>query len=363
MKKRGLLILFILVGWVAFADVYDVGVYGTGPLGLDGIRSYNDEIGGTGGSQVNTTLLADNEVETVYSINEEYYQGGGACIYCPKAAGNYPAVLLTHGWNGNKNQLNFIAKHLATHGYVAITFYCKDLKRPFEWTHSFTATYNLLVAENSRPGSILYGKVNLQKVGIAGHSMGGAGALHTAMSFLNGKVATVIGLNPYNGGNPVLVDNVGGGNEELKDDLSDMAVPTLIIAGSQDNVAYPHKCYIFYETLPSTLPKAFASLKGSGHLDYDGTGSGSDGAGGAAATSAILARKKKILTLVTAWFNLYLKDEGQYAGYFQENGAEHLQMVANNDFKMKTFRPEPDYASANISGSKGLWGKIKSFFN
>lgn len=43
-------------------------------------------------------------------------------IYCPKEEGTYPAVILSHGYNGCHTDFTGECKYFASHGYVAYTF-------------------------------------------------------------------------------------------------------------------------------------------------------------------------------------------------------------------------------------------------
>ena len=53
--------------------------------------------------------------------------------------------------------------------------------------YSPSASLDLMLAENSNPNSLFYGKIDLDNIGIAGHSQGGVGAVNAVTSYENGR--------------------------------------------------------------------------------------------------------------------------------------------------------------------------------
>ena len=52
--------------------------------------------------------------------------------------------------------------------------------------YSPSASLDLMLAENSDPDSLFYEKIDLDSIGIAGHSQGGVGAINAVTSYENG---------------------------------------------------------------------------------------------------------------------------------------------------------------------------------
>lgn len=252
--------------------------------------------------------------DSVYTYDEEYFvKNKPAVIYYPEEVnGSSPACIFIHGWNGSYEGFIPIAEHLASHGTIVFLYSAIDMAKPFQWMDGLTAAYSMLITENKRPESPLYKKVKEDAIALIGHSMGGSGVLHTVASDaplgLKGKIKTVIGLNPYNGGPPKTIDVVGGGNIELKANISALTVPVFIVTGSSDAVASPWKSYEFYTSFTSSAhnkKRVFFSLKGMEHTNWYGKG----------------AKKELediVCTLTAAWLNAFLHGNEEACSFFSE---------------------------------------------
>lgn len=211
--------------------------------------------------------------DKAYTYDEEFFlEHEPATIFYPcQLVGEVPAVILVHGFNSSQSRFSKLAKHLASHGFIVLTYTALDQKRPLQWPPALIAAYQILLGESRREESPIYRHLDTEAIALIGHSMGGAGVLHTAMTpFPNGlgsKIKTVIALNPYNGG--PLVAKVGGGeNDELGCDLGKLTTPTLILTGSYDALAYPWKSVDFYTSLRGPAKRAFLSIDKMTHTNW-----------------------------------------------------------------------------------------------
>ena len=177
----------------------------------------------------------------------------------------YPLVLISHGYPGNRFLLSHLAENLASKGYVvasidhpASTY--TDLKA-FGDTLRHRPRDQLFVLQSlgeeaDKDGAFLNGLVDASNAGLIGYSMGGYGAL-----VASGAGITEAGAKFPFTNNLALADvNVQGSQTQPKpdpriktivafapwgrnrdfwnaDSLKNVTVPTLLIAGSQDDVA------------------------------------------------------------------------------------------------------------------------------
>lgn len=182
-------------------------------------------------------------------------------VFYPNEAGKYPVIVFSHGAGGSQNCCDGLTRHWATHGYVTIQPTHDDsavqrrnqgeenirfmqavrdaLKKPALWeSRPLDISYALDALpslENRVPG--LAGKMDAERVGVGGHSMGSytteaiAGALvdlpgHTGRNFADSRVKAVLCLSPQGPGQ-------FGLNERSFDQI---ALPYMGITGSLDSL-------------------------------------------------------------------------------------------------------------------------------
>lgn len=246
--------------------------------------------------------------DPVYTLDEEYMRDLPN-LYLPKGkTGKLPVVIVIHGFGATKEQMQPTAQLLASHGMMVLNYTAVDQKQPFQWLDGLTAAYTLLEGENRRPGSRIHNRVDFERIGLIGHSMGAAGVLHIAAmekpNGLRGKIKTVVSMMPYHGTTNFLLEAFAGGKDKLGCDISATPNATLIISAEQDPTNEPIGGYEFYQTLKRNK-RVFFSLKGTHHIDWMKE---SD-------------RKYPVaMPVITAWMLTYLCGETQYESYFKEGG-------------------------------------------
>lgn len=249
--------------------------------------------------------------DPVYSMDEEY-MSDTPDLYLPIGkSGKLPVVIVIHGFGAKKKQMQPTAQLLASHGMLVLNYTAMDQSQPFQWLDGLVAAYQLLEGENRRPESKIYNRVDFQRIGLLGHSMGGAGVLHVAAmekpNGLRGKIKTVVSMMPYHGTTNAITDAVAGGKDKLGCDISATPNATLIISGEVDNTNEPIGGYEFYQTLKRNK-RVFFSLKGTSHIDWMNK-------------SGINSKYYPLaMPVITAWMLTYLCGETQYESYFREGG-------------------------------------------
>lgn len=259
----------------------------------------------------NGKYTIEDVADPVYAYDEEFMRDAPN-IYLPiEKTGKLPAVIVIHGYGATKDQMRPTAQLLASHGMIVLVYTAMDQNQPFQWLDGLVAAFHLLEGENRRPESKIYNRVDFQRIGLLGHSMGGAGVLHSAAmekpNGLQGKIKTVVGMMPYHGTTSAFTDEIAGGKDKLGCDISTTPNATLIISGEVDNTNEPIGGYEFYQTLKKNK-RVFFSLKGTSHIDWMNK-------------SGINSKYYPVaMPVITAWMLTYLCGENQYESYFKEGG-------------------------------------------
>lgn len=238
---------------------------------------------------VNVTMMGPYKTATYeMGLDDPAYQNGK--IYYPTdAKPPFAAVSFALGFIENRSQLEWWGPVLASHGFVSFhNDPTTSLDVPAQRAEDLTAQIKKLMAENARSGGPLQGKIDLQRLGVMGHSMGGGGTLIAGNS-LRDIVRALVPLQPWS--NP-LIDGAGSITA-----FPNITAPTLIIGAENDAVAsVADHAVPFYGTIK--VKKAYAEVKGADHMI--GTTSGS------MAVRTLQAR------LALAWLKIYLEDDKRY---------------------------------------------------
>ncbi|PTU74670.1 alpha/beta hydrolase family protein [Pseudomonas mangrovi] len=225
-------------------------------------------------------------------------------------SGTAPATTLTGGFTNTKEDMYWLADHLSSHGYIVITMTpTNTLGTPLTWETAHKGGIDKLRSENSRFGSAIRGKVDTNRLGIMGFSMGGGGTLLAAAD-LGSQVKTAVPLAPWLG--------------TLYPSYRNISAKTLIISGSSDTVAFPSTIAGYYRNLPSGLTRGLAEVRGASHFDWFGF-------------TASNAQQTRFKTLTTAWLKTYLTGDTSYQTYF--NGTEHNRNVSAGWYTQYQYRP------------------------
>jgi dienelactone hydrolase len=162
-----------------------------------------------------------------------------ATIYYPSdAAPSFASLIIVPGYLHGESSMSSWAPFLASHGFVVMTI--GTLNRtddPFRRKDALLDALSALRKEHHRTDSPLFQKLDLNRMGVAGWSMGGGGAQLTAID--DPSLKAVIALCPW-----------------LPNAKFEHGVPTLIFAGTLDTIATvwrharPH-----FEGLPKQTPK------------------------------------------------------------------------------------------------------------
>ncbi|QUL36939.1 dienelactone hydrolase [Erythrobacter sp. JK5] len=234
----------------------------TGDRVLD-VRLYYPAVERTGTGAVAYTHTMDPPDMEPVTLD---YQGRALDGAEALAEGQFPLVIMSHGFNGWSTQFSNLAEHIASRGYVVASIDHADMK--LEGTSDFVLSFSRVLASRSLDqrqvlAQILaasgegaegpFALIDPEQVGLIGYSMGGYGALATAgadYDYESGTFATVPGdaLAPLRAvaGEDAGIDAVvafapWGGQPDNRvwssETLSRITAPVLIVSGGQDDVS------------------------------------------------------------------------------------------------------------------------------
>jgi len=176
--------------------------------------------------------------------------GGGTIYYPSEAAGPFGIIAVTPGFLGNQTSIGTWGPRLASHGFVTITinttggFILPD-QRSAEQRQALTYVVN----QGNTSSSPIFGKVDGDRKGVAGHSMGGGGTLVSARE--DPTIRAAVPFAPW----------------YTSTNFSDVTVPTLIVACQSDGVApVASHASPFYNSIPATTDKSYISVAGADHF-------------------------------------------------------------------------------------------------
>ncbi|MBB4676687.1 poly(ethylene terephthalate) hydrolase family protein [Crossiella cryophila] len=198
--------------------------------------------------------------------------GNGHTLFRPTTLGSlgcarHPVLLWANGALGTVADYTPLLTHFASHGFIVAAGEGQSGSgRPL------LAGLDHLTAENARPGSVYAGKVDLDRVGATGHSLGGGAAIGAGADARVDTVAPLFG-GPFN--NP---GNLRG--------------PAFFTAGQNDLVVGSPVVWSQYARA-GQVPAVFGELRGAGHL-----------------------ASFELRGPVTAWFRWQLMADGQARGLF-----------------------------------------------
>lgn len=172
---------------------------------------------------------------------------GGGTIYYPTstADGTFGAVAVSPGYTGTQSSIAWLGPRLASQGFVVFTIdTLTTLDQPDSRGNQLLAALDYLTKISS-----VRGRIDSTRLGVMGHSMGGGGSLEAAKT--RPSLQAAIPLTPWN----------------LDKTWPEIKTPTLIFGADGDTIA-PVATHAepFYNTLPSSLDRAYLELNGATHF-------------------------------------------------------------------------------------------------
>ncbi|MFI2273941.1 dienelactone hydrolase family protein [Catenuloplanes sp. NPDC020197] len=201
---------------------------------------------------------------------------GGGVIYYPtdRSQGTFGGIAISPGLNGTWPGIAWLGPRLAGQGFIVFGIETNNLND----NPTSRGTQLLAALDYLAQRSTVRDRLDPGRLAVAGHSMGGGGALDAALRRPSLKAA--IGNAPY------LPSN----------NLSATRVPTLIYAMQNDTLVPPSQLVNLYNSVPATTERAYAEITGAGH-NYIGQ------------PSTTLAR-----TMIP-WLKIFVDDDTRYSQF------------------------------------------------
>ncbi|MFI6477030.1 alpha/beta hydrolase family protein [Nonomuraea sp. NPDC050663] len=172
---------------------------------------------------------------------------GGGTIYYPTstAEGTFGGVAIAPGYTASRSTMAWLAERITSHGFVV--FNIDTITRsdqPASRGRQLLAALDYLTERSS-----VRSRLDASRLGVMGHSMGGGGTLEASSS--RPSLQAAVPLTPWN----------------LDKSWSEVQVPTMIIGAENDSIAsVTTHSEPFYNSLPSSLDKAYLELDGASHF-------------------------------------------------------------------------------------------------
>ena len=173
----------------------------------------------------------------------------------------WPAVVFVNGTGVYASKYPALFRHLASWGFLVL-----GSEDPGTFSGDSTdAALAWLLGENEDPDSLFYQKVDTDHLGLSGHSQGGVGVFNAISEQPHGGLFTcAVSLSP--------TQEDWAAALNIPYDPSGTAIPTLVLAGTSNDVITPEGVEALYYKLGG--PKAMALRTGTGHGEmlYSGDG-------------------------------------------------------------------------------------------
>ena len=201
--------------------------------------------------------LADNGDFAVSSYTDfpDVPEFGDATIYYPVGTpGPIGGIAIAPGFTERQRHIEWWGPRLASHGYAVVVLDTNDPReQPNARAEALVAAVRLLRSESSRAESRLFGRIDVDRMAVMGHSMGGGGALRVAAEH-GDIIRAAIPFTPW----------------DPEADLGRISVPTLIIAGEEDEIAEVEEhAWRHFLAIPGSTSKVYMELEGGDHFIAD----------------------------------------------------------------------------------------------
>jgi dienelactone hydrolase len=218
--------------------------------------------------QVYYPTLDDFDQDSVYTIaapagSYQLRSPLGAVHNAQAAPGFFPLIVHDHGGGGagadNQRTVQLpLHEAMASHGFViAVALHSAN---PVARVRDLSLVIDTMLARSADTGDLLSDSIDPAKIGISGHSAGGAAAIGVAGGW------TAHGIEADSRIKAMALYEPGPGTQYSLDDASRIAVPYLIMGGTQhrNSFAIPD---LFDETVDAT-PRIYVLTPNATHFNY-----------------------------------------------------------------------------------------------
>ena len=185
-------------------------------------------------------------------------------LFVPKKLGDqgvkHPILVWMNGATGSTSFYQNLLEHFASHGFFVVADKMSGSNHDPEIVEQ-DAAITWVLAEAARSDSPYFGKIDPDRLGIAGHSLGSVG------SFANTGHPSVKASIHWSGG---LTGNPVGADEAW---LQRIHAPAAFLCGGAEARALP-RCSGDFDNAPAGVPIFYGTVAGVGHTDVFGEPNG-----------------------------------------------------------------------------------------
>lgn len=142
-----------------------------------------------------------------------------------KSERTYPLVVMANGTGVKASKYEAIFDHLASWGFIVIG---NEDENSWDGVSS-SESLNLMLTMNEDSNSIFFGKIDLENIGVAGHSQGGVGAISAVTAHENGSYYKAIYTASATSSFWAHESQLG-----WKYDVSKIQIPYFMVAGTKE---------------------------------------------------------------------------------------------------------------------------------
>jgi triacylglycerol lipase len=176
--------------------------------------------------------------------------GGGTIYYPSNNPGPFAVISIAPGFIEDQTAIAGWGPRLASNGFVVITINTtNNLILPDQRSQEQRQALTYVINQSNTASSPIAGKVDPNRKGVAGHSMGGGATLISANA--DPTIRAAMPLAPWNG----------------SASFPNLRVPTLIWACQADNIApVASHASPMYNGIPATTKKSYISVTNGNHF-------------------------------------------------------------------------------------------------
>jgi predicted dienelactone hydrolase len=279
-----------------------------------------------------------------------------AKIYAPRdGKGPFPVIVFSHGLGGSRDGYEYLGRHWASYGYVSVHVQHKgtdsglwmdakdavtamrqavaDPRHAVDRPLDVHFAIDQLEKLNRDGGSVLMARLDLDRLGVAGHSYGAYTALVAAGRVLVGPDGRTLDLRDRRIRACVAMSSPSGDADAVRKSYETFVVPCLHMTGTDDKSPIGLTTVAQRRVPFDCIDKADQYLiifAGGDHMVFSGTRRRGAGANDPVIHSLILVSS-------TAFWDAYLKGEARAKAWLAQGDFERL-LGKNGTFEKKQRR-------------------------
>lgn len=190
MKKKSVMMTILKIALIAFI-VIGIAIVALILFAAHRDANYYKYTETSGEIEKKYTAMGDMEVSCQeYDANNDVI--GKYAVWYPteleKEDEKYPVVIFANGTGSTSATYKSFLKHLSSWGFIAVGNDDKDTRTGY----SLEETVKFLIAENENKDSIFYNKIDLENIGIGGHSQGGPAVFNMVANQEHGYMVNAV---------------------------------------------------------------------------------------------------------------------------------------------------------------------------